>query len=265
MKWAKEIFVMECQRTLSYRIDFWLQFVVIVVTEIGVAYYLWSSIFAQNNAAVIGGMTFQQIIVYYALIPFVTRIVKSADDFMISREIFEGSINKYLIYPLSFTFYKFIQRFAFSAMAVVQLLIGMAVLSFFLPLHNYLSVQGFILGLCICLFSFGLYFVMSYVLELMAFWFDSVWSLGVMLRFITMFFGGAFIPLELFPSWLLKIIYYTPFPYLFSLPMQAFLGKATPEQLWQGVGVTVMWIIPIALLSSVVLKAGYKKYSGVGI
>lgn len=265
MKWFLEIFLMECKRVLSYRIDFWFQFGVVVCTEIGIAYFLWSSIFEHQNVVSIGGYTFEQMLVYYAMVPFVVRLVKSSDDFNISREIYEGGINKYLIYPISYTASKMIERAAFSTMAIAQMLIGLALLSFFIPITNYMTLQSFSLCLVFCAVSFVLYFLMSFFLEMFAFWFDSVWSLGVMLRFITMFLGGAMIPISLFPESIQSILVYTPFPYLFSTPMQVLMGQIGGEQAAQGFIITCAWIAPMLLACRLVLSRGLRNYSGIGI
>lgn len=265
MKWFLEIFLMECKKVLSYRIDFWFQFGVVVCTEIGIAYYLWSSIFEYQNASSIGGYSFEQMLVYYAMIPFVVRLVKSSDDFNISREIYEGGINKYLIYPISYTASKMIERAAFSTMAIAQMLIGLAVLSFFIPIADYMTLQTFLLCLIFCSVSFALYFLMSFFLEMFAFWFDSVWSLGVMLRFITMFLGGAMIPISLFPSSVQTALLYTPFPYLFSAPMQVLMGQLSGVEAGHALMITCAWVVPMFLACRFILGRGLRTYSGIGI
>lgn len=265
MKWFLEIFLMECKKVLSYRIDFWFQFGVVVCTEIGIAYYLWSSVFEHQNLTSLGGYSFEQMLVYYAMIPFVVRLVKSSDDFNISREIYEGGINKYLIYPISYTASKMIERSAFSTMAIAQMLIGLAFLSFFIPITNYMTFQTFLLCLLFCAVSFLLYFLMSFFLEMFAFWFDSVWSLGVMLRFITMFLGGAMIPISLFPSSVQNALSYTPFPYLFSAPMQVLMGQLSGAEAVQALMITCAWIAPMFLACKFILSRGLRNYSGIGI
>jgi ABC-2 type transport system permease protein len=265
MKWFLEIFLMECKRVLSYRIDFWFQFGVIVCTEISIAYFLWSSIYGHQNVVSLGGYTFEQMLVYYAMIPFVVRLVKSSDDFNISREIYEGGINKYLIYPISYTVSKLIERAAFSTMAIAQMLIGLALLSFFIPITDHLTLQSFTLCLVFCSVSFVLYFLMSFFLEMFAFWFDSVWSLGVMLRFITMFLGGAMIPVSLFPESVQTLLMYTPFPYLFSGPMRVLMGQAGIVEATQALLMTCAWIVPMLFACRLVLSRGLRNYSGIGI
>ncbi len=265
MKWFFEIFIMECKRVLSYRIDFWLQFGVVVCTEIGIAYYLWSSIFESEGVTSISGMSFEQILIYYAVVPFIVRLVKSSDDFGISREIYEGGINKYIIYPVSYSATKMIERAAFSTMGILQMIVGLAFLSFFIPIRDYLTLENFVVTVAFCGVSFLLYFYMCFCLEILAFWFDSVWSLGVMLRFVTMFFGGGMIPLAMFPDTWQSVLSYTPFPYLFSMPMRIFLGQANFSEIFKGVIVTSIWVLPIAALSYFILNRGFRRYTGVGI
>lgn len=265
MKWMFEIFKMESKKILSYRIDFWFQFGVVVCTEVGMAYYLWKTIFEESGVQIIGGMTFEQMLIYYCLAPFIVRFVKSNDDFGISREIYEGGINKYLVYPMSFMFTKMIERASFSFMAIIQMCIGLFVISYFVPVFKYLTLTGFIATLLCIFLSFILYFLMSYCLELVAFWFEFVWSLGVMLRFLAMFLGGAMIPLEMFPDSIVQILHWTPFPYLFSFPIQIFLGKLELNKILFGIGVGIFWIVPLFLVSRKIQSQGLRNYTGVGL
>lgn len=251
------------KRFMSYRVDFWLQFVVLVFTEIAVAHYLWKSIYENNPGQLYGGFTFSEMMAYYIFVPFINRIVKSNDDFSTSREIYEGGLTKYLLYPISFVSYKIIQRASFSILAIFQMAIGLIVIfSFF----KFSVTPSFILmGLAACVASFLLYTFLSQCLEFVAFWADAVWSLGVMLRFITLILGGAIIPLTLFPEWAQDFLNWTPFPYLFSVPINAFLGKLSFEQLCVGVSITLLWTAPFYFLSRLIFSRGLRVYNGVGI
>lgn len=265
MSWMLEAGKLEAKRFLSYRVDFWLQFAVSVLAEVVIAYFLWSSIYGDDPNKIIGGYTFHQMLLYYLFVPFVGRIVRSLEDFSMATEIREGGINKYLIYPLSYLQYKVMQKFVYSGLAILQMFLGLFFVAYLLGVTVNWSIPNFALGIIAGLSSMLLYGMMLMALEIVAFWAETVWSLGVMLRFIAMFFGGAFIPLNLFPEWGQKLLMMTPFPYLFSNAIKTFMGEYTVQQSLEGIGMTLLWVIPMAVIMIVAYRRGLKQYSGIGI
>src|SRR5690606_3864329 len=132
MSWLIGAAKLEAKQTISYRVDFWLHFAVTVVVEVGVAYFLWSSIYDGDTTKRIGGYTFEGMLVYYLFVPFVGRMVKSVEDFSTAREIREGGINKFLIYPVSYLQYKLMQKTIFTALACMQMFLGLFIVAYFL-------------------------------------------------------------------------------------------------------------------------------------
>lgn len=95
--WIGAVLSMELRKIFSYRVDFWLQVVGGFFSQFVVAYYLWQAIFEHNQAEKIGGYSFPMMVAYYVLAPFVDRIVRANNAFVISQEIYEGSLSRYLI------------------------------------------------------------------------------------------------------------------------------------------------------------------------
>jgi len=261
--WIREAFKLEAKKIISYRVDFWMQFVVTALAEMIMAYYLWKNVFSPNSNETIGGYDFRKMIMYYLFVPFITRIVQSQNDWSTSREIYDGSLTRYLIYPISFTGYKFLQKSTFSLLSCVQMLLALAAIQIFVPLH--LDLVHVFWGMIAALLGFVVYFYMNCMMELFAFWVDTVWSLGVMLRFIALFFGGAMVPLSLFPEKFQTVLKFTPFPYLFSQPIRIILGDVSYPDMLQSFGVCLVWLVPLMLLLNLQLTKGLKQYTGVGL
>jgi ABC-2 type transport system permease protein len=265
MSWIIESTKLEAKRIFSYRVDFWMQFVVTAFAEVVIAYYLWLNVYEQNPQKLIGGYDFHHMLFYYIFVPLVGRAVRSQEDWSTAREIYEGGLTKFLIFPISFISYKFLQKIVYSGLSVFQMFLALLVVQFVLHIDIPWNLQNFALGLVATFVSMILYSTISTTLELVAFWADVVWSLGVMLRFIAMFFGGAMIPLSLFPEWSHQIVYASPFPYMFSVPIRTFLGELTAQQSIQGILITCLWVFPFWGLMLFTYKRGLKNYTGVGI
>lgn len=265
MSWVIESAKLEAKKIFSYRVDFWAQFAVAAVVEVAIAYFLWKSIYDESATPIIGGYTFKQMLLYYIFVPLVGRIVRSQEDMGTAREIYDGSLTKFLIFPLSFLKYKYMQKIVYSGLSILQMLLALFVVQMLFSIDIPWSFQNFILGFASSLVSMLLFVSVGLCLELVAFWADTVWSLAVLLRFIAMFFGGALLPLSLFPEWSQRFLEMSPFPYMFSVPIRTFLGELSLKQSLNGILITTLWILPVLAIQYVVYRVGLKNYTGVGI
>ena len=109
-----------------------------------------------------------------------------------------------------------------------------------------------------------LYFLLAYPLQSIAFWADNVWSLTVLLRFISALFGGLLVPLSLFPEWMIKPLMVLPFPYLYWFPVRTLMGYVSFAEWLGGVSIAAGWCVAILLVGRMVWKRGELEYSGVG-
>ena len=136
-----QIFSLEIRKILSYRADFWMNFIGVVLAEVAVAYFLWNAIFEYKNVSTMQGYSFHGLMLYYLLAPLMTLIVRGQSMDFMAREIYEGTLTRYLIYPLSFFHYKYVAQLAYSFIATLQLILMLGFFtSFFglpkdLPLH----------------------------------------------------------------------------------------------------------------------------------
>jgi ABC-2 type transport system permease protein len=265
--WAPHVLSIELKKAVSYRVDFWIQFVVGTATDIAVAYFLWKAMFLANHTEIMQGFTFQGIIFYYLFATFAARIARGSERGYISAEIYDGGLTRYLLYPLPFLGYKLITHFSQQILAIIQLVLAFAVLLWLMgaPSEQHLSTGSFLAGIGTCLLAGYLHFVVASCIELVAFWQDVVWNLMVMLRFTIMLVGGGAVPLSFFPDWGRKLAMATPFPLIINFPVNTFLGRLSGPEWLANVGALCLWAAFFTWLLSQVWKRGTKQYSGVGI
>lgn len=263
-----QIVSLEARKLMSYRADFWLYAVVSVTVHFGVQYYLWSSIYADRHGAAIGGRTLTDTLQYYMLVILFAKFVQSGDYWGdVMRDIYDGSLTRYLIYPVAFTPFKYAQRLGNAVPTLLQ--IGVfaalyhALFGWILPARPLWQCAGMTaVGLVAANF---LLFLLQYALELISFWSDSTWSLIAMLKWITFILGGFMIPLDLYPDWARSILAWLPFQYLFYQPVQLMLGHIAPGEFCAGLGIMSLWMLALGGSAALLWRAGDRQYTGVGI
>ena len=135
------------------------------------------------------------------------------------------------------------------------------------PLRAILAVNVMSSGVFLVLVALAnlLGFLLRFTVMLVAFWADNVWSLNVMLRFLSELLGGLMLPLSLFPQWAQDVLMWTPFPYLFYVPVMTLLGEVGAAEWAFGMLVTVVWTAVMAGVALAVWWRGRLSYTGVGI
>lgn len=261
-----QLLSMEARKQMSYRVDFWLNAFAAFAAELAVAYFLWQAIFAGSGREVIGGYTFDAMVVYYVVVLLVGRLSRGRErDLHVAQDIYEGTLTRYLLYPASWVVFKFAEQLGSllpSLIQVVLLLGGFALVSD-LPLG--ITWATVALTVPSVLLAGLLWFLLRMPVQLTAFWADNVWSLNVLLRFIAEILGGMMLPLSVFPSAFQGLLHWLPFRFFFSFPTRTLLGEIGLREWLAGMALLGAWCLVFGAAAAIVWNRGQKTYTGVGI
>lgn len=261
------IFKMEVRAILAYRFSFWINFLGTSLGHLGLSYFLWNAIFQSTHKTLIGGMNFSMMILYSLLAPMTVKAVMGLQMLDMAQDIYTGSLNKFIIYPLNYFQFKWIQQITHTMSRLLQLLITIGIYSLVIKMpegvhFSFLNTFLFIVNLFI---SSSLFFVMEALMEVAAFWAENVWSLSVLLRFLIGFFSGAWLALSLFPSWAQSLLTVLPFKGMVYTPVKLLMGEVSFQEWIQVQAISMTWILIVGIILSLVWKRGRLLYSGVGI
>ena len=261
------VFTMEVRKKMSYRVDFWLHLLGSVAAQLGVAYFLWRAVFEVQQVDTMGGYSFEGLMLYYLLVAIMSHLVRGPRHGYISRDIYEGGINRFLVYPIGFFYFKAMGYAGSSCFYVLQLLLAMAicVIIFGVPDGVNLQPSTLLMGLISAVMSACLYFLFICALELVAFWSDQVWGLLEMLRMVSVLLGGALIPLSFFPEWAEHVCHLLPFAYLFAFPVETMLGKHDVATWAEALLIAMLWCALLSLIVRSIWIRGLRQYTGIGM
>lgn len=260
-KWWQTIKI-SWSRYTAYRMSFFLQIIGPSLVFFFIKYQLWDSIYKGDPNLVINGYTFSAMITYHLWSFIVSLIAQGHNSMNLSEEIRLGRISTYLIYP--FNLWEF-HTASFLSFQILQTFISLftLILMSVLGIFEFTSLQFILNGFFYCMYISFFWFIAQYLIGILGFWLDETWILRVMLNVLTGFLSGAIIPLEFYPSWLIKILNYTPFPYLSYYPIKTFMGQTT--HLISAYSIIGVWMIVVALITSWVWKKGIKLYTAAGM
>jgi ABC-2 type transport system permease protein len=261
LKWWQTIKVTWVKHT-AYRLNFFLQIIGPGLVFFFIKYQLWSSIYRGDQQTIIGGFTLDQMIQYHVWGFLVALIAQANGSWNLSEDIRMGRISSYLIYPFQFHEYhtaSFVS-FQFIQLFIATFTLALIVLTQLAPLPSlYYLIQGTLFTLFISLF----WFLLQYLVGILAFWLEETWIIRVIISIVSYFLSGAIIPLDLYPKWLTHILDYTPFPYLTYYPIQIFMERPVP--VFQGYFVITLWMLITIFFINFVWKRGIKMYTAAGM
>lgn len=267
LNWKKSVFLTEVKNILSYRVEFWLNFFTAVGVQLVIAYFIWRSIFEYNNVDQMRGYSLQVLVLYFLIVAIFGRVTRGQDIGVVSRDIYEGTLTKYIIYPLPFFQYKLITYTAYSCFYFAQFLIVMTVylLVFGVPEGIEISLTNFFMSSITLALGAFVYFLITICVEMITFWADKTWSLMVMLRMTAGYLGGGIIPLTFFPEWAKSILFFTPFPHFLSRPTRLLLGLEGFSAFSNSLLILGLWALFLPMLAKSIWNRGKYNYTGVGI
>jgi len=263
-----QVVSIEARRRMSYAVDFWINAVVGFAAEFAIVWFLWTALYKESGHTTIAGYDFDAILLYYVVAILVGKIVRGAEfEGHVSQDIYEGSLNRYLVLPASYVAFKYAQQVGSLLPALVQAVL-FGTLWFFIAGGrggSAITPATVLMGTSALVLANLLFYAMSFPLHAVAFWADNVWSLIVALRFVANLLGGLLFPLALFPENVQAVNRWLPFRNLFALPAETLLGRSGFQVWAQGMAVGLAWLVILGAIGRQVWRRGCLQYGGVGI
>jgi ABC-2 type transport system permease protein len=235
-----------------------------IVTQI----FLWHAIFTSRGGAPMAGYSYPDMVAYY-LLTMLGRAFSSMPGLAsgIAGQIRSGEIKKFLIQPVDLLGFLFLSRVAHK-LAYYSVAIGPFAFVFFLCRGYFESYPQDAATWIAFVASLVMAFLIGYFLEatlgLVGFWFLEVSSLLFVYMLLSFFLSGHMFPLDMLPSPWNELVDLLPLKYLAYFPSAVFLGKVSGAELTRELLLEFGWMVFFIILSRVLLRRGYKRYSGFG-
>lgn len=218
------------------------------IVYLGVAYYLWKSIYRYSD--VIRGLTFNETFLYVGLGSAIFILLKTYADWIIHYEIREGAIATYLTKPMDFQIYALFANLGSLLMNLTAISIPTALVMAFIFKVKVAFGPGLFLFPIGLLLAFLISFSMDYFIGLLGFYSESVWGLSITKEIFVTVFSGALIPLQFFPDAIRNVLLWLPFQAIYHTPLMM-ITKAD-----QGLGVflpmiavQLFWAVALFILA----------------
>jgi ABC-2 type transport system permease protein len=253
------------QSNLAYRVNY-LSRTLFSFIPLFAMLSLWRTVYQQHSGGS-SSFTEAQMMFYYLLVAVVDVLTAvNEDDWQIAADIREGNISQFLLKPIDYLWYRlclfFSGRIAFIAVAALPLAL------FILCFRQYVLAPASVTALMVfpvsLLLTALLQFFISYAMAMLAFWLLEISTFIFILFAFEYLASGHLFPLDILPSAIKHVLYFTPFPYQLYVPISIYLGKSTGSDLWCGLLYQFLWVVAAYVFARWMWRRGITKYSAFG-
>jgi ABC-2 type transport system permease protein len=258
------VFAITWQKELEYRFNFVLGRMRNIIVML-LLFFLWTSLTMKSGK--FAGYTQQELITYVFGINILRSVVFGTQSRQVAADINDGMFSTFLIMPMNHFFRTFsaelAQRSISSAMATVEVVLFAVLMRVDLLLQRDGTVLAlFFLSLILATI---LYFLLSYLMSLFAFWSREAMGPRFLFDWILEFASGAYFPLDILSRSFFTALQVLPFASIVYLPMQIYLGRYSFREATAGILFQAAWIAFFSVVVGWVWRRGLRKYTGEGM
>lgn len=224
---------------------------------------VWTTIAEQQGGSV-NGLSAGYFAAYYIVWTLVRNmnIVFGAPYW--EHRIKEGDLNRDLLRPILPLHFD-IAYFAGWKVVVIVLWIPLAVALSWLfdPTLSPNAAQVATFAIAI----WGAYLVRTMLQEslgMLCFWTTRGAAIFDLFMAVELLLSGRLVPLPLMPDWVQELSRFLPFQWAFYFPIESLVGDLSNEELLQGLGAQLLWILIGLAIFRIAWRYAIRRYSAVG-
>lgn len=260
--------VLGWQDSLVYRFNA-LVWVLYAVLPSLTAMLVWIATYESQSStrSEIGGRTLPQMLTYYFLVTIFSVVITPNPEWDIAQQIRDGKITPFIVRPIGYYGYRVAQETSYQIIKSAMMLPAVLVLSWLFraylqwPTPDFAHATFFILS---AILGYALLTQIKFLIGISAFWiaeaggFLEIWNLlmGVL--------GGRLLPLSLLPASLRFLSVALPFASLYDFPIRILQSRATPNEMWQGFAIQILWLIVLSFGVRFFWRRGLLAYEAYG-
>lgn len=230
------------QSALYYRSAVMINLLSPAVQLIG-QFLLWMALYAQQDGSSIQGYAQADMMTHYLLVFCISSLLTWSSENTLSREIRNGSIVTRRTRPVSFL----TQSLAAMAgnmvfQAGINLLVTAAAFGLFPRFFVLPSARNLLPFAISLILGLMVRMMLVHCFSLLCFYTTGHLGITWTRNALSDFFSGALLPLAMFPEWLQRFSYCTPFPLTLQVPIALLLDRPLPFSFAQFLLLQLLWI-----------------------
>lgn len=245
---------------LAYRFNAFFQFFTnVLALFINIA--IWKALYINNNVSTDhGNISLHEMITYSIISTILSVLIINNVIEVIELKIMKGNISLDLLKPVNFKLMIFSQIIGTNVSKFVIQSLPILLIGIFMYKLSVPDLRYFLLFIAATINAFILYFLITYIVSLFAFWYIKIWHFAMAVESLMRIFSGIWIPLWFFPKTFESFTTtFLPFHLVFYSPLTIYLQKISISETTIVIGKQVMWIVILTVIEQLLWKKCCKK------
>jgi ABC-2 type transport system permease protein len=219
---------------------------------------------AQSNSGLVGGYAPQDFAAYFLATMWIIHLTFNGVLVFFEARVRRGDFSALLLRPIHPIAADIADNLAYKAITVPFL--GLATVALVIAFRPRLEPSALALAAFVpaLLLAFVIRFFNGWTVALAAFWLTRTHAVTQAYLLLLLFLGGQAAPLALLPGWVQTIAWWSPFRWILAFPAELVLGRLTPDEIWTGLGMQLLWTILSVVLLGQCWRAAARRYTAVG-
>jgi len=218
---------------------------------------IWFALYSGKES--VNGITLPDMMNYVIINLIVSSFTRSNMGNRLATKVSDGSIEADFVRPVNFKYYFIFEQIGENLFYTVFGTIPICIIAaLFLQFKFSIDVIKLLLFFISLFNGIILIYFINYTFGLLSFWFKTALYATWYIRACFDLFGGTFVPLWFYPSFLLKISSYLPFRLISFEPISIYLGKYTNAESLQIILLQLFWIVVFLLIEKVIWARAQK-------
>ncbi len=228
-------------------------------------YYVWMSLSQVTGR--FASYSTEELTTYVFGAHLLRAVIFGSQSRLAALEINDGTFSTYLVKPVAHFWFVYWRELAQRVLFFITAVCELFIFIFLTKAHFLFQQQAKILILVLVAVAGAhfLYFILSYLVSLLAFWSREAMGPRFLFEWFLEFSSGAFFPLDILSKTLLIAFQFLPFAYLFFFPLSLYLGKIGPNESLEKILIQFIWLAAVGFFTYFVWRRGLRRYSGEGI
>ncbi len=243
----------------TYRFNILLN-IINVVISISIQIAIWRAIFTDDMVykSISSSIDLNYMKGYVLLSSMLNICINTNVIEKINEKIKTGQIALDMIRPIKFNsllLSETIGIILFNIVTQFFIIIG-GVIIYRIDIGQYYYGIFFLISVIL---SMIIYYLISFCLGMLGFWYLEIWHIRRVLDGLIRIFSGAVVPLSFFPEELIIFMKYSPLRCLYDIPISIFLNSSNTKYRLESISVQLFWVVFFVILQRYVYRIGVKK------
>jgi ABC-type uncharacterized transport system permease subunit len=257
MKTYIDYILIGMKENLAYPSAVWAKFFSRII-YLYLQFSIWKALFASNSQT---NMSLNQndTLKYVAVATIISTFMECSTIDWLNAQIQTGNIAMDFIRPVNFKGMLFSRHLGDTIVKMIFYCIPLSVVVVMIMGKQLLCPTQFFYGILSVILAYGIQFLYSLIIGLLALWLIVTWPLNMLLGAIYKLLSGVWIPVTMFPDLLYRINLFLPFRAIYAIPVTILTQKMEANDITGALLTQLLWIGILFLFTEIVWFFGKRK------